>query len=254
MSGVDRGRGAGADCVDARCRGWAKSGGVDRRRGQQERRAPAARCLPADGSAVRPDEHAAHQGCRSDGRTAPGAGRRHPGNRHDRSAGRLRVNHQRPAPTPNWWAACVDRSCLSVRSSHAWGARGWRLPAATSRAAERWRFTCRPCGRWECGTSKGKATRSRRHTDCVPRPFIWKRPPSPARKPRSLPRRRRAAIPRSATPPASRTWSSCAISCARWACGSRAPERRRFASAVLPRWAARRTTCAATTSRPAVGR
>ena len=60
------------------------------------------------------------------------------------------------------------------------------------------------------------------------------RPPSPGPKPRCWPPRRRPACPRFGMPPASRTSSSCASSCAGWASASAAKARTRSASKASP--------------------
>ena len=169
---------------------------------------------------------------------------------------RCRDGRARTSPTARWSAGCAARCCCSGRCWRAGAARVSRRRAATFRRGARSRRTSRRSRRWARASLDGPGHRARgaRRAEAgvdLSRRGVGHRHRDGAARGRGA----RRACPRSATPPASRTSSSCASSCGRWASASPAPARttiRVEGGAHAAR--RRRTGCGATTSRPAAGR
>ena len=214
--------------------------------------------MPADRRGVRAHQRAAHRRRRGDGAAAA-----RPRRARSRASARttLRVRCRevvkdepdrragRPAARLGAAARPAARAARAARTS--------RRPAATFPA----RRTI--ATHLEALVAMGARVARRRRATCSRRPdglkpasiyLTKRRSPAPRRR-CSRPRRRRAS-PRSATPRASRTSSSCASSCAKLGVGiDRRRARRRFASKAAARLrGADASRCGATTSRRAAGR
>ena len=140
-------------------------------------------------------------------------GARGRGHRQHDAARALSRRSSRTSRTARWSAACAVRCCCSARCSRGAAGRTLRRRAATFRRAARSTRTSRRSNRWaRAGRRRRPRARGARRPEAdvdLPLRSVGHRHRNGAAR-----RRRRArASARSATPPASRTSSSCARSC-----------------------------------------